>query len=95
VCWKRRGSWAVGMAQAVECLPGMCEALGSNPNTEKKREREKRQFGWLIGGMGFGFLAMICSIFVVVSPWLLFTSFFLAFLIFFKLYYLKKIYPKQ
>jgi hypothetical protein len=28
----------LGMAQVVQCLPGKCEALSSNPAVEKKRK---------------------------------------------------------
>jgi hypothetical protein len=38
---------AGGVAQVIECLPSKCEALSSNPSTEKKkkkgRERERER----------------------------------------------------
>jgi hypothetical protein len=34
---------AGGVAQAIECLSSKCEALSSNPSTEKKEEEEEKK----------------------------------------------------
>jgi hypothetical protein len=49
------------MAQGIECLPSKCEALSSNPSTEKKnqnktaklkKERKKERKDWRHGSSG-------------------------------------------
>jgi hypothetical protein len=34
----------VGMAQVIECLPGRCAALSSNPSIIKKKKKKKSNF---------------------------------------------------
>jgi hypothetical protein len=36
--------WAGRVAQVVQCLPGKCEALSSNPNTTKKKKKKSRHW---------------------------------------------------
>jgi hypothetical protein len=36
-----KASGAGSMVQVVECLSSKCEALSTNPSTQKKKEREK------------------------------------------------------
>jgi hypothetical protein len=36
----QKKGWSGGVAHVVECLPSKCEALSSNPITEKKKEEE-------------------------------------------------------
>jgi hypothetical protein len=36
---RKRCFWAGSVAQAIEFLPSKCEALSSNPSTEKKKKK--------------------------------------------------------
>jgi hypothetical protein len=52
------------VAQVVECLPSMCEALSSNPTTTKKKDREiDSTFGWEMGNL-WSFLQSPTQIFL-------------------------------